>query len=315
MSFGQEALQDASGVDRGLARAFRSGRAHGLVLLAALVAASWLHLAFMIADMLPGRDMGAFGPGMAIFNLVNGLGAMDDATRAFLAALCAVPGASHFGMPSAGAWGARDLALVALMWAAMSGAMMLPTVAPMVTTYAEVAATAARKRLPAAPLAVLVAGYVAVWLVFSAAATLAQWGATSALLLTPHMTLVSPVLAGALFLLAGAYQFTPLKHACLTRCRSPFPVLFSRWSERPAAMFRLGIDEGLACLGCCWALMTLMFAVGLMNVVWMGMLAAAMVAEKLTSTRRVPYAIGATLLLIGAGIWVSILVASGAPRL
>jgi len=304
-----------SRADRAVARGFGATRAVAIVLVALIAGLGWVYLALMLADMLPGRDMGALGPGMALFNLVNGMGALDEVTRAFLAALCAVPGAGHFGMPGQGAWGAREIGLVALMWAAMSGAMMLPTAAPMITTYATIADTAARSSKRFVPVATLVAGYLAVWLGFSLAAALAQWAATSAMLLNAHMAAASPVFAGAMFVLAGAYQFTPMKHACLTRCRNPFPVLFGRWSDRPGPVFRLGIDQGINCLGCCWALMGLMFAVGVMNVVWMAALAALMTLEKLTSGRTVPYAIGAVLLLAGASIWGWILLDKGVIRI
>jgi predicted metal-binding membrane protein len=306
-------LEAASGNDRGLARGFAT-RLIAWALVASLVAASWAYLALMIADMLPGRDMGALGPGMAILNLVNGMASFDETTRALFAALCALPGASHFGMPALGAWGVRDVAIVFLMWAAMSGAMMLPTAAPMITTYAEIADTAGHAGRRTVPIALLVTGYLAVWLGFALLATLAQWAATAALLLSPHMTVVSPVLTGALFLVAGAYQFTPLKHACLARCRSPFPVLFGRWSDRPADVLRLGLEQGALCLGCCWALMLLMFAVGLMNVVWMAVLGVLMMLEKLTTGRFLPTAIGVVLIGIGAVTWGWILFDKGVLR-
>jgi predicted metal-binding membrane protein len=115
--------------------------------------------------------------------------------------------------------------------------------------------------------------------------------------------------------MAGAYQFTPLKHACLTRCRSPFPVLFGRWSDRRAAIYRLGLEEGLNCLGCCWALMLLMFAVGVMNIVWMVALAIVSMVERVTTGRVVPYGVGVVLVLIGLAAWAGILVERGLIRL
>lgn len=302
------------GLDRSIALGLRARATVALAFVAVLVIASWLYLAAMMADMLPGRDMGAFGPGMALLNLLNGLGSLDEQARAFLAALCAVPGASHFGMPGAGAWTARDILVVFVMWAAMSGAMMLPTAAPMITTYAEIADTAGRGGRTVAAVSVLTAGYLVVWLGFSLAATFLQWAATAVTLLDAHMTLVSPVLAGAIFLVAGAYQFTPAKHACLTRCRNPFPLLFGRWSEKPADILRLGLEQGLVCLGCCWALMLLMFAVGVMNVVWMALLAALMTLEKLTVGRTFPYALGGALIAIGLATWGWILVGKGVLR-
>ena len=98
---------------------------------------------------------------------------------------------------------------------------------------------------------------------------------------------------------AGLYQFTPAKHACLTRCQNPFPYFFSKWTDSPIGIFRIGVDQGLFCLGCCWALMTVMFAVGVMNLVWIAFLGALMVIEKSVPNRWVPRGIGVFLLTLG----------------
>jgi predicted metal-binding membrane protein len=114
------------------------------------------------------------------------------------------------------------------------------------------------------------------------------------------MTSASPLFSAAIFLGAGAYQFTALKHACLTRCQRPFPFFFANWSTAPPAVFRLGARQGLDCLGCCWATMLVMFAVGVMNVLWMAGLGLAMTAEKLSATSRLSRVIGVVFLAIGA---------------
>lgn len=288
-----------------LAHGFSARRLVALVLIAALATLGWAYLAIMVASMAPG-DVAALGPGMGLVERVVG-GGSDAFLRALFASLCA--------MPQTAGWSVADLVLVFLMWLAMIGAMMLPTAAPMITTYAEIADTAARQGKRVAPIAIVVGGYLTVWAGFAVLATLAQWAAVAALVLTPHMTAASPVLVGALFLIAGLYQFTPLKHACLTRCRSPFPVLFGRWSERPADIFRLGLDEGINCLGCCWALMLLMFAVGVMNIVWMVALAIVSMVERLTTGRTVPNAVGIVLVLIGLATWGGYLLERGVIRL
>jgi predicted metal-binding membrane protein len=288
-----------------LAHGFSARRLVALVLIAALATLGWAYLAIMVASMAPG-DVAALGPGMSLVE--RAVGANSDAfLRAVLASLCA--------MPQTAGWSLADLALVFLMWLAMIGAMMLPTAAPMITTYAEIADTAARHGKRVAPIAVVVGGYLTVWAGFAVLATLAQWASVAALVLTPHMTAASPVLVGALFLVAGIYQFTPLKHACLTRCRTPFPVLFGRWSERPADVYRLGLDEGINCLGCCWALMLLMFAVGVMNIVWMVALAIVSMVERLTTGRTIPNAVGVVLVLIGLATWGGFLLERGVIRL
>jgi len=105
-----------------------------------------------------------------------------------------------------------------------------------------------------------------------------------------------------IFLLAGLYQFTPLKHACLNRCQHPLPFFFANWTTRTRGVFRLGVRQGLYCLGCCWAMMLLMFAVGAMNIIWMAVLGIIMAAEKMTTTDRFSRAVGAVLIAIGAAL-------------
>ena len=163
--------------------------------------------------------------------------------------------------------------------------MMLPTAGPMILTYAEIADTAARKREPAASPLVLTAGYVAVWLGFALAATALQFALTQPALLDAGRG-ESRWLAGAIFIGAGLYQFSALKQACLTLCQRPFPFFFANWTAEPRGVFRLGLRQGLYCLGCCWALMLVMFAVGAMNVVWMAALGVVMTIEKMTTTAR-----------------------------
>jgi predicted metal-binding membrane protein len=110
----------------------------------------------------------------------------------------------------------------------------------------------------------------------------------------------SGLFSGAVFIGAGVYQFSALKHACLTQCRNPFQFFFSNWATTPRGVFKLGLRQGLFCLGCCWAMMLVMFAVGVMNVVWMAALGILMTVEKLGTGKRLTYAIGIGLILIGA---------------
>jgi predicted metal-binding membrane protein len=181
------------------------------------------------------------------------------------------------------AWSITSFAIVALMWSAMTLAMMLPSAAPMILTYAEIADTAARKGEPIVSPFTLAAGYMLVWLGFAAAATLLQYVLTRAALLDAGMTPASGLFSGALFVAAGAYQFSALKHACLTQCQRPFPFFFTHWASTPRGVFRLGLTQGLYCLGCCWAMMLLMFALGVMNVFWMAALGVVMTLEKIVA--------------------------------
>ena len=190
--------------------------------------------------------------------------------------------------------------LVALMWAALTLAMMLPTGGPMILTYAEIAETAARKGERIVSPLVLAAGYGVVWAAFAAAATLGQLALTRLALIDAGMAPASGLFSGAIFIAAGVYQFTPLKHACLTQCQRPFPFFFAHWQTTAKGVFRLGLTQGLYCLGCCWAMMLVMFAVGLMNVVWMAALGVVMTIEKIGSGRAFSHAVGAAMIVAGA---------------
>jgi len=199
-------------------------------------------------------------------------------------------------------WSASGISIIALMWGAMTLAMMLPSAAPMIMTYAGIADTAARKNESIVSPFALPAGYTAVWLVFAVLAALIQTVLTQATLLDTSMNSASGFFSGAIFIGAGLYQFSPIKHACLTRCQQPFPFFFANWATTPSGVFRLGVKQGLYCLGCCWAMMLVMFAVGVMNVVWMAGLGMLMTIEKLLAGRRLPHAIGVTLIAIGVCI-------------
>jgi predicted metal-binding membrane protein len=230
----------------------------------------------------------------------------------YLALLIAAPASSWFAMMQAfcrplpgAAWSVSAAAVTASMWGAMTLAMMLPSASPMILTYAEIAETAARKSERIVSPLVIAAGYASVWFVFSLLATAMQIGLTRAALLDTGITSASGILAGAIFIGAGVYQFSALKHACLTHCRNPFPFFFTNWATTRGGVFRLGVKQGLYCLGCCWAMMLVMFAVGVMNVAWMAGLAAVMTIEKLQTGRRFAYSVGVALIVVGTGIAVS----------
>jgi predicted metal-binding membrane protein len=232
-----------------------------------------------------------------------GLGLMLTDTSLF-AALC---------RPSAGEQGTAQAGLVFAMWCAMALAMMLPTASPMILTYAELAETAARKGEPAASPLVLAAGYVAVWLGAAMLLTVLQLILMRVSLLDP-MASASPPFAGAVFIAAGLYQFSALKQACVTQCQHPFRFFFANWTAQPRGVFGLGVRQGLYCLGCCWAMMLLMFAVGVMNVVWMAALGAAMTIEKVNTTTRFSRALGLAFILVGAVFIVSSVMAHWPAR-
>jgi predicted metal-binding membrane protein len=204
--------------------------------------------------------------------------------------------------PGAPASGPESLAASLLMWSAMSLAMMLPTAAPMISVYLDIAEAAQARRKTVVDAGVLAAGYAAVWLAVSLAAALLQAGLRRAGMPATESP-QSLLVAGAVLMAAGAYQFTPLKDACLSKCQRPMPFFLASWSGHPAGVFRLGLRQGVWCLGCCWALMLAMFASGLMNLVWMAGLGVVMMAEKLyAESRALTWGAGLLFLAGGAAI-------------
>jgi len=199
-------------------------------------------------------------------------------------------------------WDAPRLLLLWAMWAAMMAGMMLPSAAPILLLYARTMRNRAHKRRPSRHIYAMAAGYVVVWAGFSLAATALQHALAEFLLLTPMMEPASPAAAAGLLIIAGLYQLTPFKRVCLDVCRSPIAFLGSRWREGVAGAFRMGVWHGAYCLGCCWALMLLLFAGGVMNLVVILALTAWVAVEKLAPFgEQSARASGA--LLIAAGLW------------
>lgn len=198
-------------------------------------------------------------------------------------------------------WTAVYAVLIFLMWAVMMAAMMLPSAAP---TVLLVAALAQRRAAAAKGGAALFAsGYLVVWFGFGLVATVLQWALDRAGLLSPRMAIANAVLAGAVFLAAGIYQWTPLKDACLRHCRSPVGFLVAHWREGRIGMASTGIRHGAYCLGCCWMLMALLFAGGLMNLAWVAAIALFVLAEKAAPWGgRMSRATGVVLALCGVAL-------------
>ncbi len=204
--------------------------------------------------------------------------------------------------PDPQAWTRAALLPLFVMWAVMMVAMMLPTAAPMILTFAAVARNRRQRQQPFVPVTVFGAGYLVVWGGFSVVAAVAQWFLHRAQLLSPMMASSSVVLGGILLLIAGIFQFTPLKRSCLTRCRAPLDFITAHWREGWRGAFIMGLEHGLFCLGCCWALMTLLFVLGVMNLLWIALLTILVGLEKILP--RVIYLRQASgLILVGWGIW------------
>jgi len=193
-------------------------------------------------------------------------------------------------MPKMQGWGAVDLILVFLMWTLMMAAMMLPSAMPGILLYGRT------RGHPGA----FAAGYLLVWFAFSAFATLLQWGLLRAALVTPMMVSASPALSAAILIAAGLFQLTPLKDACLTRCRSPLGAVLGGTARRSNPLGD-GLRNGLDCLGCCFALMCVLFAVGVMSLPWVFLIAAYVALEKLAPrVAWLPRSAGVVLCLWGA---------------
>lgn len=192
---------------------------------------------------------------------------------------CACAGIKMSG-PDTKAWSAATLLPLFLMWTVMMIAMMIPSAAPMILTFATVNRKRREQERPFVPTAIFLAGYLIVWTGFSAVAAVAQWILHAKALLSPMMVSASPLLAGALLITAGVFQWTPLKNACLTHCRSPLGFLMTEWREGKPGALAMGLKHGAFCAGCCWFLMALLFVAGVMNVWWIAAISIYVLLEK-----------------------------------
>lgn len=159
-------------------------------------------------------------------------------------------------------------------------AMMLPSATPMLRFFSGVQRTRRKDGNTAIPAGLFVAGFLLIWFSWSGLAAGLQWALQSLLVLSPHLTATHLPLAVTFLLLAGLYQFTPWKHTCLARCQTPLSFLFTQWREGPWGALRTGARYGAYCVGCCWALMGLLFVVGVMNLLWIALLAIFVLIEK-----------------------------------
>jgi predicted metal-binding membrane protein len=206
-------------------------------------------------------------------------------------------------------WDLADFGLIFIMWTIMMVGMMLPSAAPATMMYAAVTRKAARDGNVVPPTMVFVSGYVALWTLFSVLATSAQWGLDRAALLSPMMVTTSPAVGASLLVAAGVYQLTPIKRACLDHCRSPAHFLAGHWRPGVAGAFRMGLEHGAFCVGCCWVLMGLLFLGGVMNLLWIAAISAFVFMEKVlpvsgakTSERLTGWA----MIVIGAALWLAL---------
>lgn len=187
--------------------------------------------------------------------------------------------------PDVSAWSVGAIFPLFLMWAEMMIAMMIPSAAPMILTFAMVNRQRRRHLCPFTATALFVAGYVIIWTGFSLLAALAQWALHAVTLLSPEMKSSSSILGGSILILAAIYQFTPWKRACLDHCRTPLAFILTEWREGRKGAVLMGLRHGAYCTGCCWLLMALLFVAGVMNIFWIGMITVLVLLEKVLPIR------------------------------
>lgn len=238
--------------------------------------------------------------------LLAGLTGVAGAAWACMAAMGSGIEEAHswhaVALPHLGPWGTRELLAAFAMWLLMMGAMMLPVVTPWILLLSGASREKDPRPAPFGAPGFFLLGYLAVWAGYGALAALGQWALHEAALLSPMSVVTSPLLGGALLLAAGAYQWTPLRDACLAHCRSPMGFFLSSWRTGHWGAFTMGYRHGAYCVGCCFALMALAFVFGVMNLLWMAGLTAFLLLEKGTSWGRGLGRAGG-LLLAGLGIW------------
>ncbi len=189
-------------------------------------------------------------------------------------------GAGSIGIMTPAVWSVGYAGLMFVMWWVMMIAMMLPSATPMVLLFATINRKQKEGGNPYVPTTFFASAYLIVWAGFSIVAVALQWGLEATALLSPMLTSASVMLSAGLLIAAGIYQLTPLKQACLKHCRSPLQFVLTGWRSGPGGAFRMGIEHGAYCVGCCWFLMGLLFFGGVMNVYWIGGIAIFVLLEK-----------------------------------
>jgi predicted metal-binding membrane protein len=214
-----------------------------------------------------------------------------------------IPAGMGLMMPASAPWQPIEFTFMFVMWVVMMIGMMTPSAAPMVLLYARVGRLAVMQGKPFANSNWFFGGYLLAWVAFAVVATLAQWAVQRASLLTPMMESASAIFGSALLITAGLYQWTPLKDACLRQCQAPLLFIQRHGGFRRDAIgsLGLGIRHGAYCVGCCWALMALLFVGGVMNLLWIAALTIFVLLEKVIPAGRVIARVAGGVLVAGGG--------------
>ncbi len=200
-------------------------------------------------------------------------------------------------------WSGYDFWMLFAMWAVMMVAMMTPSALPTIKMHLTIARNRPADARRPLLWGLFLTGYLSAWTVFSSLIAFVQWPLHQWGLLDPMMESRSSLMSGLLLIVAGLYQWTPWKDACLNQCRSPLQFLMAHWREGAAGAWRMGWENGLFCVGCCWALMLVLFALGVMNILWVAALTLFVLLEKaMPGPSRLLRGI-AGLVLTGAGVW------------
>jgi predicted metal-binding membrane protein len=270
--------------DTALEIALRRDRALTLAALLLLIALAWAYIFWLAQQMQAPADP------MAGMNMA-GMSSMNMAGMAAMAA------------PAIQPWSTAQFALMFVMWAVMMTGMMLPSAAPMILLYARVGRHAAAQQKPFAATGWFALGYILAWAVFSLAATAAQSLLAGLALLSPMLKSSNAWLGGGVLIIAGAWQMTSLKDTCLAQCRAPLDFIQRHGGFKPGIKnaVALGLRHGLYCVGCCWALMLLLFVGGVMNLLWIAGLAILVLGEKLLPQGRL-LSRAAGIAMIAAGL-------------
>ena len=214
-----------------------------------------------------------------------------------------IPAGQGWMMPVSAPWQPIEFGAVFLMWVVMMIGMMTPSVGPMILIYARIGRQKDGEGRPLAASTCFAFGYLLSWTAFALAATTAQWALERAALLTPMMESASDALGATVLFIAGLYQWTPFKGACLAYCQTPLGFILRYGFRREAiGALALGFRHGLYCIGCCWALMALLFVAGVMNLFWIAALSVLVLVEKcFPLSRLVPRLAGIG--FVAAGAW------------
>ena len=206
--------------------------------------------------------------------------------------------------PMSGIWSFSDFFLLFIMWAVMMIAMMTPSILPMIMLFTSLNSKKIRENKPSASPLNLLMGYLLSWVLFSLVITFPQYGLHKIGLLTPMMEPTHAALGGVILMLAGIYQFTPFKDACLSVCQSPLSFMMNNWRDGNLGAFLIGYKHGFYCVGCCWFLMLTLFALGVMNIMWVAILTIFVMFEKLSVKFPLQYRYFTGFVFLGWGTFI-----------